>query len=1600
MATRRVKNDFPTYYAPYDSDNESTESSGSGAGASDFSKSQREDLQVRRVDDAEYATLGIAYSNAKVSRTKFQESRNTALIMINSRDRDTNVFPQPTAFSIRLPRVYRNVTNLAITQLKMLSSFYYFSEIKSNTTLQILEQGRVLKLDDGTDINNAIQVKIRQGTYNSSTLVAELNQQLNRTPLFADINGGRDAFIARFQVSGSFSELFNEPGDTVYNSLTDSFDTGITKVQLISRYFFRVNNAVASTRLFTVPEAVVAYYYPMLREMVIDGYNFPKALNDSEFIGTILQEGSLAGTGETPFDRIVYGFRGLQDNYITAIVTNPDMQVAMEEYRSKNTYKYFLANRYVCSYDSTVGRFKIVSRSISTSIAADLTTTQNQFLTEELNAQGLSTASLGVTQTTINNQVAALSDLYNYIHNGFTNFFGIDFGLYTRDFFADLSNEIILYDPSGNIGFSKTLSSSILGKQISTSLILPPDISGVWPYIENTKTDHSDLVRLDDQGTIDLSGSSEKIDGFQDIQLGIKPRNYGMVGFQSRCRQNMRFLTLPRTTMQKMSLDASEAYVMTPDFFSLTGESLLDPITPGFLMFDVSQVMLEDEIILLNDNRWVQYVQQQKPVRGTVQLSELELNISQKQLFLQLNTDGYAAPPGVINYKFPIAFYVTAPGGFTADTEVYWYRDRAAFMLDVSNVLVTSSSESLSRKHYFGKFMAKAGDTKVKIRINTLSFTQHYFIVRSPSLVITTPLQVYSLLDDLYGVFTPVSDEIEFRKMPIVSLTTDITPDSTVFKSTLKNFFFASDFHYGYSAEGISNNYNDYFIRAADGTGFDPVTYDVVTKKLKFSFNLQSQPSNAITNGVPSIWFYRGSKNRVLNLTNGETALSANNIGSFRAVRNRLLLCSPFAQSSNNPEYIINPQETTTGPFGVSFNPLVAAGESTFYLLRNQTPTINDISFNPVPSVLNQTILSFGPNANGIFGFTIKPPANTIFSVGQVVIKFAYLDVQNPLLVEDTHPANTLCTQLGIFRTSYLEGKPTSTLSISESLGFLTRTKVARVGTFVPIEGFTEPTRNRNPDWGTYYVFDAATGLENWIQPITNGADLLISYDKTFSVVPFDASGSAIPLYGLSYTLLPSSTAQTTPDLGMGGNWILTNRNGILERVSELAVTPLVKVALDIEEDRPNPATDLSLFGGEVGIQKEFGDSVMFLYDNSQNRLARTIFDDERYGFARINDFNADSYYDISEGWGQESGTIYKQRDDDSGYNFLSYIHDVPIRKGNGNYLHIRGYVPTNQFTTGLRFIGRNWTHFGTLRLDEIIAEIDELYPSGYTATTRKTTNDEWRRTGGRYFTREYTTQLLAFNDYFFNQGKEITFGLNSGDTSFTGLKLKFSQTRGFRDAITAYVSLYEQVNANQNAYSTAVDIATLRLRAYVLAKYSGILPEVFLNRNRITDPIPFSIQLRSALISPFNAAFDEWGLGWNLGFDKVDTPFNVIHTAATFIRIVEDYIYLRMNDEYGMNTIDITEKEDLAKSQETFGQSSRYFAKLLLNNFGSFAQTFVQSPKQFLPVLGKLEKLSFTWVDRFGNPIDNVDCEFNVTLQIQELSDRQEDSSTLDRGT
>ena len=96
------------------------------------------------------------------------------------------------------------------------------------------------------------------------------------------------------------------------------------------------------------------------------------------------------------------------------------------------------------------------------------------------------------------------------------------------------------------------------------------------------------------------------------------------------------------------------------------------------------------------------------------------------------------------------------------------------------------------------------------------------------------------------------------------------------------------------------------------------------------------------------------------------------------------------------------------------------------------------------------------------------------------------------------------------------------------------------------------------------------------------------------------------------------------------------------------------------------------------------------------------------------------------------------------------------------------------------------------------------------------------------------------------------------------------------------------------------------------------------------------------------------------------------------------------------MNRMDASAKENLAVTHEPRGQTNQFAAKLLLSGFGAYAQTMIQNPITFNPVLTSMDKLTFQWVDATDTQINNAECEWNAVVQINEQVTQATVTSTI----
>jgi hypothetical protein len=318
-----------------------------------------------------------------------------------------------------------------------------------------------------------------------------------------------------------------------------------------------------------------------------------------------------------------------------------------------------------------------------------------------------------------------------------------------------------------------------------------------------------------------------------------------------------------------------------------------------------------------------------------------------------------------------------------------------------------------------------------------------------------------------------------------------------------------------------------------------------------------------------------------------------------------------------------------------------------------------------------------------------------------------------------------------------------------------------------------------------------------------------------------------------------------------------------------------------------------------------------------------------------------------------------------SGYNFNSYIFNVPLLPNLPQqpyyYLAVRSFAPSEKSQTLLRFNMPQRYDYGFVRLRDLSNE------------------PVLALANGALFNPTYYTALGQFNSNFVLSN--YNFGYNATQ-NIAGSNLT---TAGFGDFLRQYTSLFNLYNSNVQVINTVTNNVNTSIQSFINTNLTYIIPDYAKTRQAYTQPITFSILWKTALTPTYLAAEDEWGLGWNLGFVKADTPYATIQRADSFFKILDDYIYLKLNPEYDMNRIDFGAKENLSQTMESQGAIRGYNGKLLLNTFGNYAQTIIQNPVYFSPSLLRLDKMSFQWIDTVGIPIVNAECEWNAAIQVVE---------------
>ena len=1032
----------------------------------------------------------------------------TSILIINSRDRDRNVYPQPTFFTLRVPRIYKNITSFQILQLKLLSSFFYFRPDKENTDISILENGRTIPNQFGVMIPNIIKSFIRTGTYDINSLLSELQTQLNKTPLFFDFPNGIQDFIPQFASTGDLSLGFNQPGDTYYDALRRQFVNNPTMATIVSYYF---PSQFAGLSSYNLQQIKYAYYYPVLYECYLDPEYGPSKLNLTLTTSSLLP-------GETIDQRILYTSQGLNDPVIAELINNNlaflynnSNTNVLDYYRLRHTFRYFLVNGYQCAYQTFNNRINITSSNLNTSLVNLINLQTSKFLAAELQRLGLTTAQYSALQTTVQVNTAVITNMYNFLQSNLANYFGVDFNTYAPVFFNDISNSLFIQNGVGASGVANGYTLDVLQRStapITTSQSNYSDTKVYWPNMKTLNGSVNGPYNLTDVSNvpyyipsktfgntrfIDNSNNYVNVDATTksgDIVTPIQPGKYTIFRFRSPVRQTLQVETLPLPYYYRFPeynitqggnvarfFDASYSYVTNTYNQSMS----------NLLNTDISNVTL-------NYN--------QSFTTAYNAATTLPLQVQKSVYYFQFTTP---KPTDLLidssGYTYNLNVSAVATGStFGTGVKMFLYHDRGAFMADVSGI------RNEIPYHYNRTATGFSDASMVTISYRAYAEQRYYMIFRSENVSFpNTNFRFISwynnpnssnVVYDLSGFnpnanpFSNLSNftyarqyDSNYIRLPTSSNLMGLDPGSSVFNSNLpiSEPAIGYDISGGVNYAGVSSDLTDYkgyqLVYDLSNVPFSQFRKDPINN---YTFQkISSYDSNSQT------YFYSGSSNQILTpYVNSNYTRKQVNVRQYKIVH------------WYDYNYI-PPQSNEVIP---------SAGTlATMTGFTNSLITLSNWNYR------------FGTNAidldKGVIGFSFLP-GEGVWSVESMFFKSAWNGSGTS--------ANDDIQYIGLYRTDTITNLLNTQIKLSNAFQVLEFDQKVR---YTP----AEITSNNGFDGrgGTYYKFINSsnyTTINSNTQLIgfTPGSNTLISnVASLYSMIAFNSSEEITNMYLLSGSLVP-----------------------------------------------------------------------------------------------------------------------------------------------------------------------------------------------------------------------------------------------------------------------------------------------------------------------------------------------------------------------------------------------------------------------------------------------------------------------------------------------
>lgn len=1068
-------------------------------------------------DDIDTSNSLIISNSTQVKLPKTKEV--TSLFLVDSANRDKSAYPQPTNFTLRLPRVYKNVASIQITQIKLLSSFFYFSAAKSNIVLPVIENGRSsITTYLGYPLTSA--VRIDEGTYGINDLLNELQTQMNYTPLFYDFPNGFSDFITLFPKTGDLSINFNQPGDTYYDALNSKYIQKPTMATILGYYW---GSRYAGLTTYTSDQIKVAYYYPVIYEILLDT---TLSTPNTQFVSTILNltiPNGLLSSGESVYSHLIFNMAGINDQIALSIINNPGNIEALDSYRLNHTFRFSLINRYELSYDTNTFRVNILSLTLNTSLVNLINSTSISALASILSAAGLTASSYSNLNIVSNRATVVYTDMYNYLQGLLTQYLGIPYATYAPGFFNTLTNTIYfqngLYATNIRTGYTTEYLASgerpLLSNTIinSNSLQYWPNFNGVngggidpsginvssslIPYSINSKNFLFGNTIID-PNTFYIN--TNKLTKSIDAVITIKPSKYTIIKFRSPVRQTLQVETLPIPYYYRFADYNSQG--LYKNVIDLNKNN----VPQGY--FDISYSYVYNTSNSGMDSLKYNTVKLYPTFGQSLALTGTIYNINNQNNYLQFEFIA-PYPPGITSglyvYNTNISFVSmksNISSLYTDTFNTFLYHDRGAFMADIE------IQRSESPYNYIQTLHSDTSKSDITHTISTFAGHTYYVIFRSQlTTCIATSIQPivyynnasYTEIKTDYVNFSPtgnpyvgsnssnypfvVNYNTDFLRLPMISSLYGLDPENSKFSESLN----IKTIPIGYDISGVSNDLTDYIGYSTGIVGFVPRTKYSVDPFNNYIFNYDS--GFDIASGS---YFNQNSRNTILQPL-------ANNVNQYihKGTSTSQLKIVHWYNGYSIPQQYNDTFTTFTTISTLS------------------TPLLNPYFTGFPVNRFNQIEFGVGINAIGFL------PTDGVYSVSSFSFKSAIYPV-TPYISTTSEDPNIKISQIGIYTGLQLIIN-NSPLSLSTALTVLSFNKSQAYG---PSTSNTQSLT----EYGTWYEYiinplftSSSNSTINGYTPNTND---ILSYNSMYYMVPFNSNGESMTFSKLSGSLVPYPLSQ------------------------------------------------------------------------------------------------------------------------------------------------------------------------------------------------------------------------------------------------------------------------------------------------------------------------------------------------------------------------------------------------------------------------------------------------------------------------------------------